>query len=209
MRNVGFVPVDPGTVKQGIESAIKLGKGLIEVAKNIFGGDKSPNYPIKSANTEKALRREVSENIPVPASVAHAKELIAKAETLKELNLKRDNSDKVIKTIRMMYDEAIAALNAFIQSGALPATGGLVFGDGSGTYTNTGNGKAIFMPGVTANTAPPSTSSGGSGGSGGSYLPNSGNSANSSNLKTKSGVPSWMMVLGAGAVLYLLTKKKR
>lgn len=204
-HNVGAIPVSPEMVKQGIENAVQTGKTVFELVKKVFSafGDKSPNYPIKSANTEKALRREVSENIPIPVSVAHAKELIAKAEQLKELNLKRNNSDKVIKTIRMMYDEAIAALNMFISSGALPATGSMVFGDGSGTYTNTGNGKAIFLPGVTANTQP------GSSAPLSSTLPGSTSSTIPGSASKGSGMSFLLIAAVAAGGLYFLSKKSR
>lgn len=112
--------------------------GIFDAVKSIFGnitiGDQVPNYPIKSRNTEAALRAEVNQNIPYPTSVADAQALIQKAEQLKEQNLKRDNSQRVIDTIRMMYDEAIQFLRQYIsqnqgnvpQSGSggnLPATG--------------------------------------------------------------------------------------
>jgi len=135
-------PITLTALAAGASAATGIFNTVLSVFKGI--GDKSPNYPIKSANTERKLKQEVADNIPAPTSVANALELIEKAKQLKEANLKRDNSKRVIDSIRMMYDEAIAILQGYIN-----ANGGIAAANAASNAPGPG-GSAAVAPGGAA-----------------------------------------------------------
>jgi hypothetical protein len=130
-------------------------KGLWGAVSSLFGKDSSPNYPIKSANTEKTLKAEVANNIPFPpTSVAHAQQLINKAIELKNaVDTTSNGSQRVKDTLKIMYDEAISVLQAWVaaQGGTVSVPAGSGFSGvqnavaQNGTKANASNMSTFFL----------------------------------------------------------------
>ena len=81
-----------------------------------FGGDKVPNYPIKSLNTLKSLQASIAQEIPLPPrTVTDAQMLLTMTQQARAAGVAR-GTDPASRTTVMMYDEIAAALNNYIAS---------------------------------------------------------------------------------------------
>lgn len=112
----------------GAVDVVAIATDIFQFASNIFGKDEVPNYPIKSGNTFEKLKGIVQSNVPgPPTSVEHAKQLLQMAQSA--LQAEQGGSGSANQTIKMMYQEVIAALQQYINSGGqvyqpTPGTGG-------------------------------------------------------------------------------------
>lgn len=100
-----------------------------------FGGDKVPNYPIKSLNTLNAIESQISALLPMPpTSLDNAKSLLVKAQQLWTEAVAKDNAgprggDPSLTTYIMKYQEIITALQNYITAGGgsvVTPTGGYI-----------------------------------------------------------------------------------
>lgn len=99
-----------------VDDVISVAKDIFTFASNIFGKDQVPNYPIKSGNTFEKLKGIVQSNVPgPPTSVDHAKQLLSMAQSA--LQAEQGGSGSANQTIKMMYQEVINALQAYINTG--------------------------------------------------------------------------------------------
>lgn len=118
---VGIDPVSIAMVAKDIYTFVKA-----------FGGDKVPNYPIKSTDTLQKIRDHIATLIqPFPpqtlADAYRVKEIIE--NYMDEI---AGNNDNVVKTYYMIYGEYLAAVNNYIM--AQTGAGGTV-DPNTGKYT--------------------------------------------------------------------------
>lgn len=168
-QKIGFV--DPATAGTVITAVVGFFKSF---------GDKVPNYPIKSTNTLQKLRDEVMRNVNLPpASVADARIQLDRAKAA--LQREMSGSGVANESIRMMYNEVIAALTNYINS------------NGSSTVPTTpgGGGGSTTLP---TNTNPS-----------GGYIAPKGNFLTDTSLL---GLPNWLTLGGAAFAAYYFTRKK-
>lgn len=129
---MGFV--DPATAITVVKTATDFFKA--------FGGDKVPNYPIKSTNTLKAIQDDLAGQIPMPpANIEQAKQYLEYALAKQtEFAAKGGNVDD---TKAIMYGEYATALQNFISShgGSTAQGGGIIPGGGISS-------KGLLIPAV-------------------------------------------------------------
>lgn len=120
--------IDPGVV-------VNVASSVFAFVKSILGKDEVANYPIKLKSTLDSLASSVAFHVGTmpPSSVADAKIMLQKAITRKayEDSIGHGYGDGPgWDTLQMLYEEIIAALQIFIDSGGKP---------GGNNYVPTGN----------------------------------------------------------------------
>lgn len=134
-ESVGFI--DPATAMTVVKTAADLFSA--------FGGDKVPNYPIKSQNTLKAIQNDLASQMPLPpVNIESARQYVQYAlQKQKEFAAKGGAVDD---TKAIMYGEYAEAFQNYINqvTGAPTGGGGLI--PSSGILPGGTDKKNLLMP---------------------------------------------------------------
>lgn len=141
LYRVSGLPGEMGFIDPGV--ALNVIKSAADFFQAFGGGDKVPNYPIKSQNTLKAIQNDLASQIPMPPqSVEQAKQYLQYAKQKQQEFSTKPGSVDETKTI--MYGEYATALQNFINT-QTGSGGGFIPGGGSVPGATT---KSLLIPAV-------------------------------------------------------------